>query len=90
MDWWSGYLQRRSSECDRRNMCLSVRAPGRAVMQQTRSATQAFLEDQFRDLTAEQRDAMVIALGTLRDVFQQDMPRPAADAEAERETTASF
>lgn len=85
-----GYLQRRSSESDRRNMCLSVRAPGRAVMQQTRAATQAYLTERFQDLTAAQRGAMIIAMGALRDVFEQDMPRPAtAEIEIERETTTS-
>lgn len=77
-----GYLQRRSSESDRRNMCLSVRAPGRAVMQQTRSATQAFLIQQFQNLSADQREAMIVAMAALREVFEQDMPRRAPDVDA--------
>jgi DNA-binding MarR family transcriptional regulator len=85
-----GFMQRRSSESDRRNMSLSVRAPGRAVMQQTRSATQAFLVDQFQHLSTEQRDAMIVALGALRDVFEQDMPHRAeeVEVEAQGESTA--
>lgn len=76
-----GYLQRRARESDRRNMCLSVRAPGREMMQQTRSATQAFLTERFQSLTGSQREAMILAMDALRDVFEQDMPRPAAVSE---------
>ena len=50
-------------------------------MQQTRSATQAFLNQQFQNLTAEQREAMILAMAALREVFEQDMPRRAADVD---------
>ena len=76
-----GYMQRRSSEDDRRHVSLSLRARGQAVMRQARNATQDFLMQKLRHLTADQRQAMVTAMDALRDVFSQDMPHPAREGE---------
>ena len=71
-----GYMQRRSSEDDRRHVSLSLRPRGQAVMQQARTATQNFLMEKLRHLTAAQRQALVTAMDALREVFAQDMPHP--------------
>src|SRR5579864_8628273 len=76
-----GYMQRRSSEDDRRHMSLSLRPRGQAVMRQAREATQDYLSDQFQHLSSSQRDALCAAMDALRDVFQQDMPHPARTPE---------
>ena len=76
-----GYMQRRSSEDDRRHVSLSVRAKGQAVMRQARGATQDYLADQFQHLSSSQRQALCAAMDALRDVFQQDMPHPARTPE---------
>ena len=77
-----GYMQRRSSEDDRRHMSLSLRPRGQAVMKAARQATQQFLADKFRDLSAAQREALCVAMHALHEVFEQDMPHPAADEAA--------
>jgi len=76
-----GYMQRRSSEDDRRHVSLSLRARGQAVMREARSATQSFLMQKLRHLTADQRQALVRAMDALREVFSQDMPHPAREGE---------
>lgn len=81
-----GYMQRRSSEDDRRHMSLSLRPRGQAVMKTARQATQQFLADKFRDLSAAQREALCLAMQALHQMFQQDMPHPAAE---EAELTAA-
>jgi DNA-binding MarR family transcriptional regulator len=78
-----GYLQRKSSEDDRRHMRLSIRPRGKAVMQAARAATQEFFIEKFQSLTAGQRSALVSAMRALRDVFEQEMPRPAREADSE-------
>lgn len=72
-----GYMQRRSSDDDRRHVSLSVRAKGQAVMRQARTATQDYFAEHFQDLGPAQREALCAAMNALREVFQQDMPRPA-------------
>src|ERR1700736_72793 len=64
-----GYMQRRSSVDDRRHMSLSLRARGQAVMREARQATQEFLVEKFKAFSADQREAMVIAMHALRDAF---------------------
>lgn len=76
-----GYMQRKNSEDDRRHVSLSLRPRGQAVMREARSATQKFLAAKFESLSAEQREALVVAMQALREVFEQEMPRPAEDAE---------
>jgi DNA-binding MarR family transcriptional regulator len=76
-----GYMQRKSSEDDRRHVSLSLRARGQAIMREARHATQQYLAERFENLSDEQRQSLVAAMETLRDVFQQDMPRPAAETE---------
>lgn len=71
-----GYMQRRSSDDDRRHVSLSVRPKGQAVMRQARTATQDYFADQFQNLSADQREALCAAMNALREVFQQDMPHP--------------
>lgn len=78
-----GYLQRKSSEDDRRHMCLSIRPRGKAIMQAARAATLEFFIEKFRSLTAGQRGALVSTMRALREVFEQDMPRPAREANPE-------
>lgn len=78
-----GYMQRRSSEDDRRHMSLSLRPRGQAVMKAARQATQQFLADKFRDLSAAQREALCVAMHALHEVFERDMPHPTADEAAE-------
>ena len=78
-----GYMQRKNSADDRRHVALSLRARGQVIMRDARQATQQFLADKFQDLSPEQREALVAAMGALREVFEQEMPHPAADAEGE-------
>jgi MarR family transcriptional regulator for hemolysin len=80
-----GYMQRRSSEDDRRHVSLSLRARGQSVMREARTATQTFLMQKLRHLTAGQRQAMVTAMDALREVFSQDMPRPSTGSGQARE-----
>lgn len=86
-----GYMQRKNSEDDRRHVALSLRARGQAIMRDARGATQRFLADKFADLSPEQREAMVVAMSALREVFEHEMPHPAAAAvdDAERELAAA-
>jgi DNA-binding MarR family transcriptional regulator len=72
-----GYMQRKSSEDDRRHVSLSLRPRGQAVMREARSATQKFLSQKFGTLPPEQREALVVAMQALREVFEQEMPHPA-------------
>ena len=72
-----GYMQRKSSEDDRRHVSLSLRPRGQAVMREARSATQKFLSQKFEALPQERREALVVAMQALRDVFEQEMPHPA-------------
>ena len=76
-----GYMQRKSSEDDRRHVSLSLRARGQSIMREARTATQQFLAEKFQELSQEQRGALVTAMQALREVFEQDMPRPAAAGE---------
>jgi MarR family transcriptional regulator for hemolysin len=76
-----GYLQRKSSEDDRRHVSLSLRAKGQAIMREARHATQQYLAEKFENLSDEQRQALVAAMQALREVFQQDMPHPVAESE---------
>jgi MarR family transcriptional regulator for hemolysin len=76
-----GYMQRKSSEDDRRHVSLSLRPRGKAVMKDARQATQAFLATKFGHLPPERLEALVAAMGVLREVFAQEMPRPADEAE---------
>ncbi len=71
-----GYMQRKSSEDDRRHVSLSLRPRGQAVMREARSATQKFLSQKFEALPQERREALVVAMQALRDVFEQEMPHP--------------
>mgnify|MGYP001454609019 CR=1 FL=1 len=82
-----GYMQRRSSQDDRRHMSLSLRPRGQAIMKAARQATQEFLADKFQDLTAPQRQALYVAMRALHEVFEQDMPHPASDQAAELVTS---
>ena len=70
-----GYMQRKSSEDDRRHVSLSLRPRGQAVMDQARRATQQFLSEKFQKLNDEQRRALVTAMDALREVFEQEMPQ---------------
>ncbi len=72
-----GYMQRKSSEDDRRHVSLSLRPRGQAVMREARSATQKFLSQKFEALPQERREALVVAMQALREVFEQEMPHPA-------------
>src|SRR5215469_14580348 len=65
-----GYLQRKSSEDDRRHVSLSLRAKGQAIMREARQATQQYLSERFENLSDEQRQALVAAMQALREVFQ--------------------
>lgn len=71
-----GYMQRKSSEDDRRHVSLSLRPRGQAVMREARSATQKFLSQKFEALPQERREALVVAMQALREVFEQEMPHP--------------
>ncbi len=75
-----GYMQRKSSEDDRRHVSLSLRPRGQAVMREARTATQKFLADKFESLPSEQREALVTAMASLREVFEQEMPHPAEES----------
>ena len=68
-----GYMQRRSSDSDRRHVALSLRTRGLEVMQAARNATQEFLAERFSRLGAEQLQAIVTAMQTLDDVFEQEV-----------------
>ena len=81
-----GYLQRKSSEDDRRHVSLSLRAKGQEIMREARQATQQYLSERFENLTDEQRQALVAAMQALREVFQQDMPHPVMETEELAET----
>ena len=71
-----GYLERKSSEDDRRHVSLSVRGRGKSVMVEARRATQAFLVDKFAGLSARERSAVVNAMKALLDVFGDDFAIP--------------
>jgi len=75
-----GYMQRKSSEDDRRHVSLSLRPRGQAVMREARSATQKFLSQKFEALPQEQREALIVAMQALRDVFEQEMPHPVEES----------
>src|SRR5882757_6709347 len=64
-----GYMQRKNSEDDRRHVSLSLRPRGQAVMREARTATQKFLAQKFESLPLEQREALVTAMQSLREVF---------------------
>ena len=57
-----GYMQRKSSEDDRRHVSLSLRPRGQAVMREARSATQKFLSQKFEALPQEHREALIVAM----------------------------
>jgi len=74
-----GYMQRKSSEDDRRHVSLSLRPRGQSVMREARTATQKFLSQKFETLPLDQREALITAMQALREVFEQEMPRPAEE-----------
>jgi len=76
-----GYLERKSSEDDRRHVSLSVRGRGKAVMVEARRATQAFLVAKFAGLSAGEQSAIVAAMQSLLHVFGDELALP-EDAKA--------
>jgi DNA-binding MarR family transcriptional regulator len=74
-----GFMQRRASSDDRRHVSLSVSSRGHAVMGSARKATQRYLAERMEQLSSNELSAVAESMRVLRQVFEQEMPRPARD-----------
>jgi DNA-binding MarR family transcriptional regulator len=76
-----GFLSRRGSLKDRRQMALIVTSRGQAVVRAARRATQQSLEGQISVLSARERAALMKSMGILKQCFASEWEPPDLPAE---------
>ena len=75
-----GYVQRQLSPSDRRSVALTASAKGETMLDATRERALTDLRERLAPLSASERQILISALETLRDLFSSERTAPPSEA----------